>query len=55
MEEHECEVCGAPATRVVHDVDAIPDESFWSIEPEDGPWHFCDAHAGDAGLGEWPK
>jgi hypothetical protein len=45
--DHTCEVGDKPATRVVSDLKSIPDESFWRIEPEDGPWYFCDEHAGE--------
>jgi len=37
MTTHTCEVCGEPATRVIRELDEIPDETFWQIEPEDGP------------------
>jgi hypothetical protein len=45
MNEQTCEVCGKPATTTIYDLDAIPEGAFWLIEPDDGPWHFCDEHA----------
>jgi len=51
----ECEICDQPATRMIRDVDDIPDKTFWRMEVEahDPPWHFCIEHA--EGHGEpWP-
>ena len=41
-----CEICGAPATRTVHDHEHLPDETFWQVDATSPPWHLCDDHAG---------
>jgi ferredoxin len=40
-----CDICGAPATRMIQHDWQLPNAIFWLLEQYDGPWHLCDQHA----------
>ena len=40
-----CDICGAPATRVIQHDSLLPNAIFWLIEQFEGPWYLCETHA----------